>query len=63
MDLKSRHYLPKKAGPKLSTWKLGSGKLYKDSIHKNSVFHCLGKVDLVEGQLMQTIKKKLNSLF
>ncbi|CAG2231331.1 UAP1 [Mytilus edulis] len=38
----------KKAGPKLSTWKLGSGKLYKDSIHKNSVFHCLGKVDLVE---------------
>ncbi|XP_071121875.1 uncharacterized protein [Mytilus edulis] len=53
----------KKAGPKLSTWKLGSGKLYKDSIHKNSVFHCLGKVDLVEGQLMQTIKKKLNSLF
>ncbi|CAG2250579.1 unnamed protein product [Mytilus edulis] len=35
----------KKAGPKLSTWKLGSGKPYKDSIHKNSVFHCLGKVD------------------
>ncbi|CAG2210665.1 unnamed protein product [Mytilus edulis] len=53
----------KKAGPKLSTWKLGSGKPYKDSIHKNSVFHCLGKIDQVEGQLMQTIKKKLNSLF
>ncbi|XP_052104098.1 uncharacterized protein LOC127737435 isoform X2 [Mytilus californianus] len=53
----------KKAGPKLTTWKLGSGKLYKDSIHKNSVFHCLGKIDQVEGQLMQTIKKKLNSLF
>lgn len=42
--------------------KLGSGKLYPDSLHKNSVFQCLEKTDQVESQMIKTTKKLSSSI-
>ena len=52
----------KKSGSKLIPWKTGA-KLFKDSIHINSIFYCLGRIDCVDDQTIKKIKSMLSQLF
>ena len=53
----------KKSGTQLNPWKLPGGKLFKDSVHVNSIFYCLGKTDSVDTQTIKKIKSLLSKLF